>query len=48
MACIKGMETEQEFLKAIEATTGFKLSGDNLELYADGKLLAKLESKRVK
>jgi uncharacterized lipoprotein YbaY/heat shock protein HslJ len=48
MACIKGMETEQEFLKALEATTGFKLSGDNLELYADGKLLAKLESKRVK
>ncbi len=48
MACIKGMETEQEFLKALEATTGFKLSGRNLELYGDGKLLAKLEAIRAK
>ncbi|MGH9846718.1 MAG: META domain-containing protein, partial [Blastocatellia bacterium] len=48
MACQQGMDTEQEFLKALGATTGFKLSGENLELYGDGKLLARLESRYFK
>ena len=33
MACVDGMETEQEFLQALEAATSFKLSGEELELY---------------
>ncbi len=48
MACPSGMETEQEFVKALEATAGFKLSGEKLELYGDGKLLARLESRYLK
>jgi heat shock protein HslJ len=44
MACHEGMEIEQEFLKALEASNNLKLAGENLELYGDDKLLARFEA----
>jgi len=42
------MSQESEFLKALEAANSFKLSGDKLELYDDGKLLARFEARNTK
>lgn len=42
MAC-PDLEVEGTFLKALEAATSYKLAGEKLELYADGKLLARFE-----
>jgi heat shock protein HslJ len=39
--CLDGMDTEQQFLKALQAASSFKLSGDELELYDNLKLLAR-------
>ena len=44
MACVDGMDTEQEFLKALEAATSFKLSGEELELYDNDRLLARFRA----
>ena len=44
MACVEGMDTEQEFLKALQTTTSFKLSGELLELYSNGTLLARFRA----
>jgi len=44
MACPEGMDTEQAFLAALGATTHYQIKGLFLELYADDKLLARLEA----
>ena len=45
MACLDGMDQEQAFLKALEATVGWSIRGEHLELYgAGGELLARFES----
>ena len=44
MACVDGMDTEQEFLKALEAATSFKLSGEELELDDNDGLLARFRA----
>jgi heat shock protein HslJ len=44
MACPEGMEQEQAFLKALESTDNYKIAGETLELYSDGKLLARFEA----
>jgi heat shock protein HslJ len=44
MACHEGMEIEREFLKALEASNNLRLTGENLELYGDDKLLARFEA----
>jgi heat shock protein HslJ len=44
MACVDGMETEQEFLKALEATTSFNLSGEELELFNNDRLLVRFRA----
>ena len=45
MACIDGMDQEQAFLKALEATIRWKILGEHLELYgAKGDFLARFES----
>ncbi|MCI0390454.1 MAG: YbaY family lipoprotein [Acidobacteria bacterium] len=43
MACLGGMGVEQDFLKALEDSNNFKISGEKLELYSDDKLLARFE-----
>ena len=40
------MKQESAFLNALKATDSFKLSGDKLELYGGGKLLARFEAQR--
>jgi OmpA-OmpF porin, OOP family len=40
------MKQESAFLNALKATDSFKLSGDKLELYGVGKLLARFEAQR--
>ncbi|MGH9935001.1 MAG: META domain-containing protein, partial [Blastocatellia bacterium] len=42
------MSQESAFLKALEATDSFKLSGDKLELHGDGKSLARFEARKMK
>ncbi|HKQ89205.1 MAG TPA: META domain-containing protein [Blastocatellia bacterium] len=39
------MSQEREFLKALEDTDSFKLSGDKLELHGGGKSLARFEAR---
>jgi len=41
------MGQESAFLKALEATDSFKLSGDKLELHGGGKLLARFEARQA-
>ena len=48
MACLDGMDQEQAFLKALEATVGWSIRGEHLELYgAGGALLARFEAKAL-
>ena len=42
------MSQESAFLKVLEATDSFKLSGDKLELFGGGNLLARFESRQMK
>jgi putative lipoprotein len=44
MACIKGMEIEAAFSKALTATTKFNLGNDGLELYRAEGLLARFRA----
>ena len=44
MACVKGMEIEAGFSKALSATTKFKLSGSELELSGAEGVLAKFKA----
>jgi len=44
MACPNGMETEQSFLQALDATTRAEISGQIMSLYADDRLLARFEA----
>ncbi len=47
MACGEPvMSAERSFLNALKDTDSFKLSGDKLELYGGGKLLARFEAQR--
>jgi len=47
MACPEPyMSQESAFLKALEATDSFEITGDILELHGDGKLLASFEAQR--
>lgn len=49
MACPDSyMTQESEFLKVLEAANSFKLSAGKLELYGDGKLLARFEARDTK
>jgi heat shock protein HslJ len=42
------MNQESAFLKALEATDSFKISGDTLELHGGGKSIARFEARRLK
>ena len=42
------LSQEREFLKALETASSFKLSGDKLGLYGDGRLLARFEARASK
>jgi len=44
MACPEGMDTEQAFLQTLGDTTRYEISGQFLTLYADDRLLARLEA----
>ena len=45
MACMKGMEQEQTFLKTLESSVHFSITGEELTLYgADDKLIMRFES----
>ena len=44
MACASGMDLEQSFLKMLGETTRAQVSGQVLHLYAEDRLLARLES----
>jgi len=49
MACLKGMDTEQAFLKALSQVKTWKITGQHLELFdIDGKLVARLEAHHMK
>ncbi len=48
MACSQGMEQEQEFYQALEATAKWKVAGEHLELYGSGgELLASFEARHM-
>jgi len=48
MACMKGMETEKAFLKALGQVSGWRISGQQLELLdSSGKVLARFEGRRA-
>jgi putative lipoprotein len=48
MACMKGMETEQAFLKALGQVTGWRITGQQLELLdSNGSVLARFEGRRA-
>jgi len=44
MACPEGMEQEQELLTAIGSTTRYEIHGSKLLLFADKRLVARLEA----
>ncbi|MCY7362068.1 MAG: META domain-containing protein [Ignavibacteria bacterium] len=44
MFCQSMMETETEFLKAMQKTVKYKISGDYLQLYDSVKMFAKFEA----
>jgi putative lipoprotein len=47
-ACMKGMETEQAFLKALDQVRGWQITGQQLELLDEsGKVLARFEGRRA-
>jgi putative lipoprotein len=49
MACPKGMDTEKDFMQALDAARKWKVQGDELELYGeDGNLLIRFEASETK
>ena len=44
MACPEGMDQEQAFLRALEATTRYEVYGSKLLLFSDDALLARFEA----
>jgi putative lipoprotein len=44
MACINGMETEQQFLKALDEMNRYDIRGDTMRLYKDEIVVAHLEA----
>jgi putative lipoprotein len=47
MACMKGMETEKAFLKALGQVAGWRIAGQQLELLdSNGNVLARFEGRR--
>jgi heat shock protein HslJ len=47
MACMKGMETEKAFLKALGQVAGWRITGQQLELLdSSGNVLARFEGRR--
>jgi len=49
MACPDGMETERDFVAALEQVKTWKISGQHLELFNEsGKLLARFESRELR
>ena len=49
MACLKGMELEASFMKALESTVTWKIEGEHLELSdLKGTLIARFESRYLK
>lgn len=44
MFCEGRMETEDAFLKALESTVSYKISGNDLSLFSSEKLIAKFEA----
>ncbi len=47
MFCAGSMDIEGGFLRVLEATTGFEVDGDILELTADGRTLATLQARTL-
>ena len=48
MACMKGMKTEQAFLRALEQVSGWRIAGKQLELTdAGGKVLARFDGRHM-
>jgi heat shock protein HslJ len=48
MACMKGMETEQAFLRALEQVSGWRIAGKQLELTdAGGRVLARFDGRHM-
>lgn len=46
MACVEGMEQEEAFLKALESTASWEITGEHLELYdAGGGMLLRFEAR---
>jgi heat shock protein HslJ len=46
MACVEGMEQEQAFLKALDSTASWEITGEHLELYdASGGMLLRFEAR---
>ncbi len=46
MACVEGMEREDAFLEALEATASWEIRGEHLEFYnAEGVMLLRFESR---
>jgi putative lipoprotein len=49
MACPKGMDTEKDFMQALDAVRKWKIQGDELEFYGeDGNLLVRFETNEPK
>jgi heat shock protein HslJ len=49
MACPEGMETEREFVAALEQVRSWKIFGEDLELlYSNGGFLARFEALPLK
>jgi putative lipoprotein len=49
MACPKGMDTEKDFMQALDAARKWKVQGDELELYGEGgNLLIRFEVSETK
>lgn len=48
MACAEGMETEKDFLEALQDVSGWKIAGQQLELVAEsGKTIARFEARQL-
>jgi putative lipoprotein len=49
MACPKGMDTEKDFMQALDAARKWKVQGDELELYGeDGNFLIRFETSETR
>ena len=48
MFCVGSMDIDSGFLRALETTTGYRISGDTLELTADGRAVATLRARTLR